>query len=330
MVDIIFISKQTINGDFNHLFCYHFNRGGFMKIGITNKELIDIYRKRDYSFEVVELENFDDDLISTVDGIVAGRLSNDQIKRAVKLKHIFIPFTGKNGFDLEYVDKLGIEISTSSAHAKYVAERALSLALSILGKITYYDSELRENKWGDRNFSTRVSWNSLSNLRVGLYGYGSIGKILHSYIKPFTEDVVIYSRTFKDHVINVESIEELFDVTDIVFVCVPLNEETEGSINRSILNRNKGRYLVNIARGKVVDEDSLYEALRDGFLKGYASDVWYQYPSKDNPIISPSKYDLTKFNVVMTPHCGGFADDSQTLRFVDTLNKIEDYKKNSK
>ena len=294
-----------------------------MKVGIYSKKILDTYDNNNYDFDLVRLDSFDDEVMSEIEIVVAGRLSNDQIDKAINLKHIFVPFTGKNGFDVDYVESKGIEIHTTSAHAKYVAERAHALALTLLGKITYFDSELRQNRWGNRNDISRISWNSISNKRIGLYGYGAIGKLLHSYVRPYTDNVTVYSRTLKDGVCNVKSLEELFDVSDIVFICVPLTKETEGSINESILKRNKDRMIVNIARGKVVDEDALYNALKDGYLSGFASDVWYQYPSKDNPVISPSKYDLTEFNVVMTPHCGGFADDSEELRYIDTLNNIK-------
>jgi len=146
--------------------------------------------------------------------------------------------------------------------------------------------------------------------------------MLHKYIKPFTDEVVVHSRTIKDGVTNVESLEELFDSSDIVFVCVPLSNETEGSITEEIMTRNTNRMLVNVARGKVIDEEGLFNSLKQGNLTGFASDVWYQYPTRENPIVAPSKFDFSDFNVVMTPHCGGFADDSQTLRFIDTLNQI--------
>ncbi len=297
-----------------------------MKVGITSKEILALYDESDYDFNLVRLNNFDDPLIQEVEVLIAGRLSNSQIEYAKKLKHVFIPFTGKNGFDLEYLKEKGIKLHTTSAHSKFVAERALALILSLLGKITFYDRELREKRWGERNFSNRVSWDSLSNKTVGIYGYGSIGKLIHSYVLPMTDKVFVYSRTLKDNVQNTASLEELFDVSDIVFVAVPLSEETEDSINGSIIQRNKNKIIINVARGKIVNEDALYEGLVNGNLSGYASDVWYNYPTKEEPVVQPSKYDLSKFNVVMTPHCGGFADNSQELRYNDTLLNISKVK----
>lgn len=293
-----------------------------MKVGILNKELIDMYKEHNFTFDLVPLTDYEDPKLADIEAIVAGRMSNEQVDKAKNLKHIFIPFTGKNGFDVDYVESKGITFHVSNVHSKFVAERAMALAHALLGKITFYDSEMRQNRWGDRNFSTRVSWTSLSNLKVGIFGYGTIAKLLHSYIKPITEDVTVYSRTIKEGVTNVSSLEELFDQTDIVFICVPLTPDTESCISNDLLKRNT-KYMINIARGKVVNEDALYKALKNGDIIGYGSDVWYQYPSRENPEVSPSKYDLTKFNVVMTPHCGGFADNSQELRFMDTLHQIQ-------
>lgn len=293
-----------------------------MKIGTVYKKIIDVYNEQKYSFNLIQLEDYNDPKIKDINGIIAGRMSNEQIDACPNLKHIYIPFTGKNGFDTEYTDAKAIKIHTSHIHARYVAERALALALSIMGKITLFDRNLRDGHWSMRNNHDRIYWNSLFDRRVGIYGYGTIGQWIHKLVEPFNCSVTAYNRSQTKSVKYAGSLSELVDNSDIVFAAMPLNEQTKSAINKDVLNKMSDKILVNVGRGAVVDEDDLYNALKSGTLKGFASDVWYNYP-KDEEECYPSKYNLNDFNVVMTPHCAGFTDTSEYERYKDTLNTIE-------
>lgn len=293
-----------------------------MKIGTVYKNIVDVYNEKDYSFKLIQLENYDDKRMQDLHGIIAGRMSNEQIDVCANLKHIYIPFTGKNGFDEDYIDAKGITIHTSHIHARYVAERALALALGIMGKITLYDRNLREGHWSERNESGRIYWNSLFEKRVGIYGYGTIGQWIHKLVKPFNCSVTAYNRSRNKDVDYAQSIAELIKKSDIVFAAMPLTDKTRSAINKEVLSEMQDKILVNVGRGAVIDEDDLYNALKDGALKGFASDVWYNYPKGDENC-APSKYNLNEFNVVMTPHCAGFTDSSEFERYADTLNTIE-------
>jgi len=295
-----------------------------MKIGTVYKNTIDIYNEKKYSFELVELENYEDKKMKDLVGIIAGRMSNEQLDRCPNLKHIYIPFTGKNGFDEVYTSSRGIEIHTSHIHARYVAERALALVLAIMGKITLYDRNLRDGDWSMRNESDRIYWHSLFDKRIGIYGYGTIGQWIHKLVKPFNCSVLAYNRSQNKDAEYTDSLVELVEKSDIVFIAVPLNDKTRSSVDKALLSQMSDKVLVNVARGAVVDEEDLYIALKGGTLKGYASDVWYNYPKEDEHC-SPSKYDLNEFNVVMTPHCAGFTDGAQRERLEDTLNSIESH-----
>jgi len=217
-----------------------------MKVGVTKGTLLDVFYDQDTHFEIVELPDYDSDLISEIEAIVAGRMSNEQLEKASKLKDIFIPFTGKNGFDLEYVEKLGINIHVSQIHSRYVAERALALALALLGKITFYDKEMHEGRWGKRNFGDRVSWDSIFDKKIGIYGYGEIGKFIHKLVLPFTDKVYAYNRSRKEEVNYVDSLSELINKCDIIFVATPISESTKGSVSKELMMKMKNKYLINV------------------------------------------------------------------------------------
>lgn len=294
-----------------------------MNVGVFSKKIIQLYKEGSYSFDVIELSDIDDQRLEEVDALIIGSLKNESLDKFTKLRDIFIPFTGKNGFDEGYVNELGINLHSTSVHAKFVAERAFSLSLSILGRIVEYDERLRRGEWSRRNFDDRVSWDTLFNKKVGIYGYGSIGQWIEKMVAPFDCDVQVLSRTKKRGVSNASSLEELVEHSDIVYICVPLNDETREVFNKKILDTMNEKILVNIARGPIVHEEDLYNALRDKTLLGYASDVWFNYPKRDSDKSMPSRFPLEEQRVVMTPHCGGFTVGAERMRYLDTLDQIE-------
>ena len=104
----------------------------------------------------------------------------------------------------------------------------------------------------------------------------------------------------------VKNITNLVQVSDIVIIATPLNETTTNVFNERLLLRMKHKYLINIGRGKIVNEEALYYALKSNKLKGFASDVWYNYPS-GNEVLHPSSYPLQDLpNVVLSNHSGGY------------------------
>ena len=236
---------------------------------------------------------------------------------------IIVPFTGLNQIDLEFVKSKGIRVFNTQAHSRYVAERALALLLTLLGKITVLDKDLRNGFWAHRNNQQRTPWTSLFDKKVGFFGYGAINQHLHQLLKPFNIEAFIIDRG-KDYrdVQKVKDLEALAKVSDIIIIAAPLNNDTEGVFDQAILTAMKDSYLINVGRGPIVDERALYEALKNQVLSGFASDVWFNYPSGDDHQL-PSNYPLEGFaNVVMTPHNGGFTQTAMADRFEDVLRKI--------
>ena len=294
-----------------------------MNVGTFSEKIFHIFTVGNYSFNLTLLNDWSDSRLFKMDSLITGKMNNDDLQKCPKLKNIFIPFTGRNGFDEGFMNEAGITLHSTNAHSKYVAERAFTLALTLLGKITEYDTSLKAGKWSRRNFDNRVSWNTLFEKKVGIYGYGTIGKWITKMLDPFDCKIHVYNRSKNDNVNYVDSLEDLVSKTDIIFISVPLNKETESSFNKHLLENMHGKFLINIARGNIVNEDDLYTALKNDTLQGYASDVWYNYPKSGSDYTLVSKYPLHEENVVMTPHCGGFAHGSEQKRYIDTLNQIE-------
>ena len=103
-------------------------------------------------------------------------------------------------------------------------------------------------------------------------------------------------------------LDEALADSELVFISLPLTRQTVGMFNAAVLSRMHGKFLVNMGRGEVVEEQALYDALKNGILKGAGLDVWFNYPQPGNtsPAIFPSKLPFHELsNVVLSPHVGG-------------------------
>jgi len=272
-----------------------------------------------------KLADIDLGVHSKVQTLITGEFNKSMLKAFPNVEAVIVPYTGLNKLDVPLMQSRGIKIFNSTAHCHFVAERALALTLALLGKIVMYDSHLKKGDWSKRNEPDRVSWTSLSGKRVAIYGYGLIGKEVQRLMKPFGVDVGIVDhkeRRYKDiHVFK--RLEELALWSEVFIIAAPLTDETSGRIDQTMFAALKDSVVINIARGPIVDEDALYEALQADQIKGYGSDVWFQYPTKANKTLMPSKHPLETFeNVVMTPHCGGFEETSLTLRYTDVAQQL--------
>ncbi len=242
------------------------------------------------------------------------------------LKAVIIPYTGHDRIDLEALRIQGVALFNTTVHSRYVAEKAVQLMHALLGNVVNYHQNLAHGDWSNRMNDDRVRWASAFGKKVGIYGYGRIGQIIHDLIKPFSPEVYVLNRgkSYQDAT-ALNTLHELIDQSDIVFIAAPKTATTEGAFNRDALARMQGKHLINVGRGPIVDEDALFWALKTGVLKGFASDVWYQYPQDDIPRY-PSKHPLQAFpNVIMSPHCAAMtpnAPDEMRQAVLDHMDAI--------
>lgn len=307
-----------------------------MQIGITNKSGYDLlsnlinmsdsdHPTTETSPDLIYIDMKDGTIYKDLQYLITGHFGPSHRQQFPSLRHLFVPFTGLNGLDLELLDSMDVSVHNTSAHAPFIAERAFAFILSLQSHIISSHNKLTLGDWSRKDGRYDQFWHSLFHKKVAIYGYGHIGKALHQMLKPFHCPVGILSykgRTYSDTQ-NFDSLEELAAWCDIFVVTVPLSDETTGIISTNIFHELKGKSLVNIARGPIIDEHALYKSLIQGDLYGFASDVWYNYPDKDVPYVYPSNYPLHKFeNVLMTPHDGGAESSSERLRYEDTLHQI--------
>ncbi|MFW6319123.1 MAG: NAD(P)-dependent oxidoreductase, partial [Bacillota bacterium] len=148
------------------------------------------------------------------------------------LQAVIIPYTGHDGIDIKTLKRHNVKLFNTTVHSKFVAEKAMQLALSLLGNIPNYHNNLKEGDWSKRTSKDRIPWVSMFNKHIGIYGYGRIGKFIHDMVRPFNTVVHVIDRgkAYQD-VITEPSLESLMNQSDILFIAAPLTNYTENAIN---------------------------------------------------------------------------------------------------
>ena len=236
-------------------------------------------------------------MIKDAFAVIAGteKYDADVLSAAENLKVIIRFGVGTDNFDLAAMRERGIAVGII-ANYNSVAEFALTLMLSIIKNLPKFDATVREGKW------TRYPMGELSGKTVGVVGFGRIGRRLGELLKGFGVDLLVHDPYMPADAISAfgaapVSLEELLRQSDIVSLHLPATPQTRHLINKDTLGLMKdGAYLINTARGALIDEAALYDALVSGKLSGAALDVFETEPvTKDNPL-----FDLP--NIVLAPH----------------------------
>lgn len=219
----------------------------------------------------------------------------DVIEKCPTLKKICVAFTGIDHIDLAYCAERGIEVKNCAGYSTVaVADLAFGLVLSLARNIPACDRACRDGKTKDGLVGFE-----LAGKKFGIVGLGAIGSRVADIAHAFGCEVFAYTRTPKNHPnVTLVDKETLFRTCDIVSLHTPLNDSTRGLVGEKELSWMKPTaYLINTARGGVVDTPALVDVLRNHRIAGAGIDVFDMEP----PI--PSDYQLNKLpNVVVTPH----------------------------
>jgi len=267
-----------------------------------------------------------------LDVMLAGILPKESYLASPRLKAIFQAFTGINHLPVRELADRGVHVFNVHSNAFDVAERALALTLAFYGRIVEFHNDLAKGLWHGMwvGAGSEDRWDSLSRKTCAILGTGAIGTELALLLKAFSCKVLGWRRRTGqalpegfDEVVG--DLEEAVARAEIVFVTLPETALTVGLLTKKILASMKGKVLVNVGRGSIVDEEGLYLALKDGVLKGAAIDTWYSYP-KTGKRGAPSAFPIHELpNVILSPHVGGSTNQA-SLRAVDvTIENIRSY-----
>ena len=244
------------------------------------------------------------------------RMDADFLKHAPELKFIARSGAGMENIDLAYCTQHGIEAyNAPEGNRNAVGEHALGMLLSLFNKLHTGDREVREGKW-DREGNRGVE---LDGKTVGIIGYGNNGSAFAKKMRGFDVTVLAYDKYkngFGNEFVREVSMEELFAQCDVLSFHIPQTEETRFLGNTAFFNSfKKPIYLINIARGKVVETKALVNALKTGKVLGACLDVLeYEKTSFesffDREIPADFAYILNSSNVILSPHVGGWTIES--------------------
>ena len=282
---------------------------------VSKPQYAAIHEKAKEVFDEIVLNPFGRTLTSEevmerwegVDAILAGteKYTKEMLQNApASLKVISRHGVGLESVDLATAREQGITVcNTPGANADAVAEAAMGLILSVLRKIPLSDHYVRSNNW------KRSEGRLIKGQTVGVIGMGNIGKGVIRRCQGFGAKFMAYDPYFDEtfateYGVAPAGIEDVLKNADIVTLHLPSTPETYHIINAETLAMMKpGAVLINTARGELVDEAALYEALKSGHLGGAGLDVYSSEPIYNSPL-----FELD--NIVVTPHMAGNTSDT--------------------
>ncbi len=265
--------------------------------------------------------------------IVGGRFPADTFPAVPDLKLWHIPFTG---FDWLKPDALptGCRVCNTFEHEIAIAEYTMAAMLEIEMGLGAVSARFKSKGWENRAPGTGEDRGELFEKTLGIVGYGHIGRETAKRAKAFGMRVLAASRRAPapdmpqpDAFTTMDGLDAMLGESDYVLVTLPLSGETRGLFDSGRLAAMKpDGVVINVGRGKVIDEAALYEALRDKTIGGAVIDVWYQYPTPDDPDPTPSKFPFEDLdNVIMTPHMSALTHPMRTRRWQFVADNLKRY-----
>jgi len=262
--------------------------------------------------------------IGKYDGLVirsATKVTADILSAAKNLKVIGRAGSGLDNVDKEAATKKGVVVmNTPGGNTITTAEHTMALILSMARQIPRATASLKQGKWEKKKFMGI----ELFSKTLGIIGLGNIGShvakmALGMGMKVITYDPFLSKEKAETLGVTVVTLKELFKKADIITNHIPLTKDTRYLINaESIASMKKGVMIVNAARGGVIDEKALYEALKSGKVAAAALDVFEVEPPEGSPLLELD-------NFVCTPHLGASTADAQENVAVAVANQIVDY-----
>jgi D-3-phosphoglycerate dehydrogenase len=262
--------------------------------------------------------------LKQADGVLCGndlRVNGDLFDVAPKVKVIAKMGVGLDTVDIDAASRHGaIVFHTPGANNQAVADHTFALILSLARRIPYCDLSLREKRWEH----TKIMGVEIWQKTIGIIGLGAIGRCVALRAKGFQMKVVAYDPYWPAEFADQEGIEqmpldELLKVADIVTIHAPLTPENKGLINTRAFKLMKSTaLLINVARGAIVAESDLYQALKNGEIGGAGVDVFEQEPPTDSPLLELD-------NVVLSPHTAAFTHEALDNMSTGIVDQLIDY-----
>ncbi|WP_368901198.1 phosphoglycerate dehydrogenase [Oceanobacillus oncorhynchi] len=269
-------------------------------------------KKNPYSKIMTEEQMIEE--IKDVDGIIVGvdPLSKEVLQHAEKLKVISKYGVGIDNIDISYAKERNIKVARAmNANADAVADYTFALMMAVARKVVKIDKECRKSNW------KKITTIDVHKKTLGLVGLGNIGKKVAQRAKGFEMDVLAYDLMPDYEYANssgvqyVNHLDEIFLKSDFISLHLPLNKHTEHIISKDQFKLMKSiAVIVNTARGGLIDEQALSEALQEQLIWGAGIDVFESEPPQNKELLGLD-------NIVIGSHCA-----ASTVQAIDNMGII--------
>ncbi len=247
-------------------------------------------------------------------------ITRDILNELPKLKFVATLATGFNQLDTVALRERNIPVSNIPSYStNAVAQTVFSFILEFTNRVGHYTTSVKQGEWSKcKDFCYwNTPLNELSGKTLGIIGFGKIGKRVSEIALCFNMNVLVYTPSGKkeaDERVKFISLNEVQKQADYISLHCPLTKDTNELVNKDFINNMKeGASLINTARGAVVNEKDVADALNSGKLSYFGTDVLStEPPKKDNPL-------LTAKNTFITPHIAWAAYETR-LRLLEILN----------
>lgn len=251
----------------------------------------------------------------------ATKVTKEVIEAAENLKVVARAGIGLDNVNIDAASKRGVVVmNTPEGNVVTTGEHAIAMMLALSRSIPQATNSIKSNKWEKNRFMGREVFNK----NLGIIGVGRIGRIVADRAKGLKMNVLGYDPFISAEVVDklgiqAVGLDELLARSDYITVHAPMTQDTRNILNaKTFAKMKKGVFIINVARGGIVNEQDLYDAIKAGIVAGAALDVFTQEPPKDNPL-------LTLDNVIATPHLGASTDEAQENVAVAVADQVIDF-----
>ena len=272
--------------------------------------------------EVVRASNIDD-VVQLDDATILvirskTRVNEKLVDRMQNLKCVISATHGMDHICLDYLKEKGIRCYNVPVQSYDVAQGVIAYILAHSTNLVEGDRSMKRGEWKKKE----LKGYRIKGKTLGIIGYGRIGKEVARMASALGMKVVAYDPCVKDNEFAV-TLDTLLEKSDFVTVHAPLTEETRGLIGKNEISRMKdGAYLTNTARGGIVDEKALLDALYKGKLSGAALDVYEHHPVFENEV---SNKLIRNEKVIATPHSIGQSIEAVEEKGEGVIKIVKDY-----
>ncbi len=270
------------------------------------------------------------------DALLALRLPAEARAAAVpRLKALCFPGAGVMHEDASELPA-GCRLCNVYEHEIPIAEYVMASVLLHVTRLCQYDQSFRSGRWDGNGRTGGEPHGEARGKTLGLLGYGHIGQAIAVRARSFGMRVMAVCRDphrdlgaapAPDFLGGPADLGDLLANSDFLAIACPLTSATRGLLGAPELARLRhGAFLINVSRAEIIDEDALYEVLRDGRIGGAALDVWYRYPAANNEILHGSRLPFhTLPNVLVTPHLAAWTHallERRMARIAGNLSRL--------